>query len=66
MADEQPTVSAGEVETMLRRAGLELSPEEFAALLDALPHVEAKARLVRDRISRFDEPASTFFVEQEV
>jgi hypothetical protein len=64
MADEQTTVSAEEVATMLRRAGLELNPEDFAALIDALPHVEAKARLVRDRISRGDEPASTYSVEQ--
>ncbi len=52
MADEQTRFSIEEVAAMLRRVGLERSANDIEGLIDPLPHVEVKSRLVRERLRR--------------
>ncbi|MBI4182783.1 MAG: hypothetical protein HY521_02150 [Proteobacteria bacterium] len=65
MAENPKPASAEEIGRLIRAAGLSPTDDEMAGLLDAQPQVEAKARLVRARIGRFDEPANVYGLAPE-
>ena len=53
-------ISAERFRSLVERAGLRLTPEQFEELRHAYPHVERMARSVRRPRDRAAEPAHIF------
>jgi hypothetical protein len=57
MTDTQQKTAPEEIAILLKRTGLRLNPQQFAALCDSYDEFEAAAQRLRKGLARNDEPA---------